>query len=43
MKARHLFVAAALFAGLFAIWMIGTTPMPTTQADAQPAPTFRPF
>ena len=41
MKARHLFVAAALFAALFALWAIGTTSMPT-RSDAH-APMVQPF
>ena len=41
MKARHLLIVAAVFAAVFAMWAIGSTPAPT-QADAQ-AHTIRPF
>ena len=41
MKARHLLIVAAVFAAVFAMWAIGTTPA-STQPDTQ-AQTIRPF
>ena len=42
MKARHVFVIAAVFAAVFAAWMIGNTPAAIAQGNTQ-AHTIRPF